>query len=201
MQELYISYFSSGTDTMLPSRLCTSINKVITNRSVVSFESATPILEELRLRETSNRNHHGASMSEIRRVLNANGGNLRILEVTGLVEDVEDTDHIELDTNSLCNLQDITMTMGTLVTLLGLECRLPNLRTLRLLGQIDTTLQAWERFLAVYNLSSTIHAVHFGKLPMDLAAKLDPFIATLKNDDFEVHDNSGEYILVSSTDI
>jgi hypothetical protein len=91
--------------------------------------------------------------------------------------------------------------MGTLVTLLGLECRLPKLRTLHLLGAIDTTLEAWERFLAISNRRSTIQAVYFDKLPTDVPAALDPFIAELKNEDLEVYDESGEYILVSLVDI
>lgn len=202
MQELYITDFSLGTGAELPSRLCASIRKVVTRRFLISFEAATPLLEELRLWEPSTRRDNRASMQEIRKILKANGGSLRILEVTGPFRVVvEEIGHNELDSDSLCNLQDITMTMGTLVTLLGLKCRLPKIHTLRLLGAIDTTLQAWERFLAISNRSLTIQVVYFGKLSTDAAVALDPFIAALKNKELEVHDESGEYILVSLIDL
>jgi hypothetical protein len=96
MQELYISDFSNGTEAKLPSRLCASIKKVVTRRFMVSFEAATPLLEELRLWEPSTRNYNRPSIPEIRKVLKANGGTLRILEVTGPFRDVAVTDHDEL---------------------------------------------------------------------------------------------------------
>jgi hypothetical protein len=166
VEELYIADFSGTNDSLeIPEHLCGTIRKCVTGALWVSFQSATPLLEEMCV-------VYPVGGSEFTRLLHEllaqNGKSLRILELRGPSTESASTGLF----HDLNNLHEVTITLSTLLIHLGGHYTLPSLRRLNIVTPVEVNHTAWEAFLSTNSISDTIQDISIPSMDRDDIEKL-----------------------------
>lgn len=201
VEELYIADFSGVRDQFqIPHQLCRKIRKCATKSFRISFQSATPLLEEMRIIYSANHAGQGPQLPPIHSILK--GGNaIRILEIRGWL--AGSSFPAEPFQCTLENLQEITMTPQMLLTLFGgADYTLPSIRSFNIVTPVEVDPLAWEVSLSTKGISEAIQEISIPSMNVKDVEKIIPCINIFKAlGTLRIHGDSVEPFLKSRASV